>query len=113
MKLETGKRITLEMKPSDTIITVKDKIYEKEGIPPDKQWLSFAGNVLNVFKEEDITLSGCNIVADSTLDLSTVPRKGTQLSVAYTISGGKDHEHARITGGECMVIASELLCGTV
>ena len=80
VRLETGKYITLEVKPSDTIGTVKDKIYEKEGIPLDKQqWLRFAGRSL----KDGRTLSDSNVVEDSTLDLSTVSYEGTHLSVAY------------------------------
>ena len=85
----TGKAITLEVKPSDTIGTVKVKIYEKEGIPPDMQRLSFAENIFGFrfagnMLEDGYTLSDCNIVEDSTLHLEIGSWKGTQLtSVAY------------------------------
>ena len=79
VKLETGRCITLEVKPLDTISTVKDKIYEKERIPLDKQKLWFAGRPL----EDGPTLSDYNIVEDSTLNLSTVSYEGTHLRVAY------------------------------
>ncbi|EEE66128.1 hypothetical protein OsJ_22175 [Oryza sativa Japonica Group] len=73
VKTLTGKEIEIDIEPTDTIDRIKERVEEKEGIPPVQQRLIYAGKQL----ADDKTAKDYNIEGGSVLHLVLALRGDT------------------------------------
>ncbi|EMR10166.1 NEDD8 protein [Pneumocystis murina B123] len=72
VKTLTGKEIELDIDPSDKVIRIKERMEEKEGIPPIQQRLIFGGKQMS----DERTASEYNLEGGSVLHLVLALRGG-------------------------------------
>ncbi|XP_017776577.1 PREDICTED: NEDD8-like [Nicrophorus vespilloides] len=68
----TGDELEIDVEPTDTILTIKDKLEEREGIPVDQQRLIYQGKKM----KDDQTVKNYKIQPGTTLHLVIALRGG-------------------------------------
>ena len=72
VKTLTGKEIEIDIEPTDKVERIKERVEEKEGIPPPQQRLIYSGKQMN----DDKTAADYKIQAGSVLHLVLALRGG-------------------------------------
>ncbi|KAI8147900.1 ubiquitin-related domain-containing protein [Fennellomyces sp. T-0311] len=73
VKTLTGKEIEIDIEPNDKISRIKERVEEKEGIPPPQQRLIFGGKQMS----DEMTASEYSIQGGSVLHLVLALRGGS------------------------------------
>ena len=86
VKTLTGKRIIVQVPAASSIRAIKEQIQDKEGIPPDQQWLTHAGRQLL----DERQLSDYNIQTEATLHLNLADSALETLFMAKVLADAKE-----------------------
>merc|ERR1712226_1542549 len=73
VKTLTGKEIEIDIEPTDLIVRIKERVEEKEGIPPMQQRLIFSGKQMT----DEKTAQDYKVTGGSVLHLVLALRGGT------------------------------------
>ena len=73
VKTLTGKEVEIDIEPTERVDRIKERVDEKEGIPPPQQRLIFAGKQMN----DDKTAADYKITGGSVIHLVLALRGGT------------------------------------
>merc|ERR1711974_284864 len=76
LKTLTGKEIEIDIEPTDKVERIKERVEEKEGIPPPQQRLIFSGKQMN----DEKTAADYKVQGGSVLHLVLALRGGDVMS---------------------------------
>ncbi|KAL6118467.1 nedd8 [Pungitius sinensis] len=97
VKTLTGKEIEIDIEPTDKVERIKERVEEKEGIPPQQQRLIYSGKQMN----DEKTAADYKIQGGSVLHLVLALRGGRTL-----LPPGSRHSETALwphTPGMCVV----------
>eukprot|EP00051_Salpingoeca_urceolata_P011910 m.148149 g.148149 ORF g.148149 m.148149 type:complete len:80 (+) comp17307_c0_seq3:451-690(+) len=72
VKTLTGREIELDIEPEDSVRRIKERVEEKQGIPPEQQRLIFGGKQMN----DDSTAADYKVQGGSVIHLVLALRGG-------------------------------------